>query len=191
MLEINKAKVGWDEIYRALTLTLVPTIKAMIRQVAELELKTDCPIANAAVLQKSLFLMTILRHTAKSTKSILRNTENLFNQAHRLDTLIRDTEMGVPLETTHIQLRGPAGSNMASPILIADLAEVKTQQEDGIKLCDKLIEQINLVLQPARSMTLQDLDDFREWVVKQRPALLEDKPDVDMAWLVPGSSDDN
>lgn len=170
---LNEAKEAWLDIHVLVVGKLLPIIDLHVKELKKTEVKTACKANGAGTLQRSIVLAGALHRASHAAKDALTGAYALFNACHQIDVFIREAKDGVTIEDTMISLRGIAGDNTSSPLL--SMVEVQTREmlAEGEKAVAAVKKQSLEALRPARKMTLQDLDDYRIWMLNERPDLIE------------------
>lgn len=168
-----KAAKAWEEIHALATDVLLPCFKAHVKELEDIDAKTACEAENAAVLQKSIVLAGIHHRAADSMKNLLLGSYSLFNTCHHLDVILESVANEELLEDTIIKLRGVTGDTETSFIFLGREVQMREVVDKGIAIGRAMRKKSLDALQPARVMTLQSLDDYRNWVTNERPDLIE------------------
>jgi len=171
-VSLARARQLWLQLHEIILDEFIPLLEVQFKAVEELKVTTTCEVNKSPELQKCILMASFLQQGATAAYNALRGAYMLFNQCHQADVLIRETKAGIAVEETMINLRGIAGDNASNAAFIEKEIQTRELVTEGDKRCAALRKQADVALEPARSMTLKELDDYKNWVQSKRPDLL-------------------
>lgn len=170
---LEKAAKAWEKIHALALDVLLPCFEMHVKELEETDTKTACKAENAEILQRSIVLAGIHHRAADAMKNLLIGSYHMLNTCHHLDVILESVKDGDLLEDTIIKLRGVTGDTETSFVFLGREVQMRELVDKGIADGTAMRKKSLDALQPARVMTLQSLDDYRNWVTNERPDLIE------------------